>query len=212
MNKRPHLIVSPSWVDWLTLGSLLLSVVGLWCAVQENLSLAIVFMLLAMFVDMLDGLLARRFGLESEFGRYLDSFCDVFTYLVLPLFILYQFGMQDMLSVTALFIFLASGLMRLSRFNIVGTVEEKNVQYHVGLQVVWSQLVVVLAFPAWHWLGSLARYPLSLVLMLMSFLMVRNILVRKPTQYTLLTVIILSVAGLYAYLHFSGIRTPWNPS
>lgn len=212
MNKRPHLIVSPNWVDWLTLSSLLLSVIGLLCAVQENLSLAIVFMLLAMFVDMLDGLLARRFGLESEFGRYLDSFCDVFTYLVLPLFILYQFGMQDMFSVAALFIFLASGLMRLSRFNIVGTVEEKDVQYHVGLQVVWSQLVVVLAFPVWHWLGSLARYPLSLVLMLMSFFMVRNILVRKPTRYTLLTVIILSVAGLYAYLYFSGIRTPWDPS
>jgi phosphatidylserine synthase len=98
--------------------------------------------------------------------------------------------------------------MRLSRFNIVGTVEEKNVQYHVGLQVIWSQLVVVFAFPAWSWIGSPARYLLMLVLLMMSFFMVRNILVPKPTQYTLLTVIILSVAGLYTYLHFSGIRTP----
>jgi len=208
MKQRSFFIVSLSWVDWLTMSSLLLSVIGLLCAFHENLPLAIVFMLLAMFVDMLDGLLARRFRLDSEFGRYLDGFCDVFTYLLLPLFILYQFGMQDMYSVTVLFIFLVCGLLRLSRFNIVGTVEEKNVQFHVGLQVIWSQLVVVFAFPAWSWLGSPARYPLMLVLLIMSFFMVRNILVPKPIQYTLLTVIILSVAGVYTYLHFSGVRTP----
>lgn len=208
MKKRSYFIVSPSWVDWLTLSSLLLALIGLLCALRESLSLAIVFMLLAMFVDMLDGVLARRFGLESEFGRYLDSFCDVFTYLLLPLFILYRFGMQDVLSVMALFVFLASGLMRLSRFNITGTVEDKNVQYHLGLQVIWSQLLVVLAFPVWRWLGNPARYPLILILLMMSYFMVRDILVPKPTRYGMLTVIILSVAWLYTWLHFSGIRTP----
>jgi CDP-diacylglycerol--serine O-phosphatidyltransferase len=208
MTRRPIFIISLNWVDWLTLGSLLLSSLGLLSAFQNDLALSIAFMLVAMFVDLLDGLLARRFGLEDEFGRYLDSFCDVFTYLLLPLFILYQFGMHDLLSIAALFVFLVSGLLRLSRFNIIGTVEQGGRQYHLGLQVVWSQLVVVLAFPAWHRLGIITHYLLILILPAMSILMICNIHFRKPTQYAFLTVLILSVAVVYAFLHFFGIRTP----
>lgn len=208
MNQRPYFIVSPSGVDILTLGSLLLSSLGLLLALNGALTLAIVLMLLAMFVDMIDGLLARRMELESEFGRYLDSFCDAFAYLALPLFILYQFGMQDPLSMMALFAFLACGILRLARFNILSTVEEAGVKYHLGLQVIWSHLVVVLAFPAWHWLGENVRYPLAVLLLVMSFFMIRNLRFRKPTQYKRLTLLIFSVAAFYFYLHLIGVRTP----
>jgi len=207
--KRPaYFIIAPSPVDLLTLASLMLSGLGLLAAMHGLLTLAIGLMLLAMFVDMLDGLLARRLGLESEFGRYLDSFCDVFAYLVLPLFVLYQFGMQDPFSLIALFAFLASGLLRLSRFNIISTVEEAGVHYHLGLQVIWSHLVVVLAFPLWHWLGENLRVPLAVVLLGMSFFMIRNLRFRKPTQYGRLTALILGVATVYFYLHFTGLHTP----
>lgn len=208
INQRPYFIISPSWVDILTLGSLLLSSLGLLSALNGTLTLAIILMLLAMFADMIDGLLARRMKLESEFGRYLDSFCDVFTYLVLPLFILYQLGMQDPFSITALLIFLVGGILRLARFNILSTVEEAGVKYHLGLQVFWSHLVVVLAFPAWRWLGESVRYPLAVLLLLMSFFMIRNLRFRKPTQYKRLTVLIFSVAAIYFYLYLIGIRTP----
>ena len=208
MKRPPYFIIAPSPVDFLTLASLLLSGLGLLAAMHGLLTLAIGLMLLAMFVDMLDGLLARRLGLESEFGRYLDSFCDVFAYLVLPLFVLYQFGMQDPFSLIALFAFLAGGLLRLSRFNILSTVEEAGVQYHLGLQVIWSHLVVVLAFPLWHWLGENLRVPLAVVLLGMSFFMIRNLRFRKPTQYGRLTALILGVATVYFYLHFTGLHTP----
>ena len=208
MNEHKYFIVSLSWVDWLTLGSLSLSCLGLLFAFRAMLTLAISLMLLAMFVDMLDGLLARRMKLESEFGKYLDSFCDVFTYLVLPLFILFQFGMRDILSICALFVFLVCGVLRLSRFNILSTVEESGIKYHLGLQVIWSHLLVVLAFPAWSWLGERARYPVSLSLFAMSFFMIRNLRFPKPIWYILQTIIILSVTIIYFYLHFTGVHTP----
>jgi CDP-diacylglycerol--serine O-phosphatidyltransferase len=208
MKREPYFIVYPSWVDFLTLGSLLLSVLGLLAAFYHLLSLAIVFMLLSMFVDMLDGFLARRFKMESQLGLYLDSFCDAFAYLVLPLFILYQIGMNDVFSLVALFAFLACGILRLARFNILSTVEDEGVKYHLGLQVIWSHLVVVLVFPLWLWLGEIIRYPLVVLLLGMSFFMIRNLRFRKPTQYKRLTVLIFSVAGLYLYLHLTGIYTP----
>ncbi|HLO14788.1 MAG TPA: CDP-alcohol phosphatidyltransferase family protein [Anaerolineales bacterium] len=208
MNGKKYFIVSLTWVDRLTLASLVLASLGLLSALHEKLTLAIGLMLLAMFVDMIDGLIARRMNLESEFGRYLDSFCDMITYLILPLFILYQFGIQDALSLCALFTFLACGVLRLSRFNIVGTLEEDGVAYHLGLQVIWSHLLVVLAFPVWKWLGTSARYPLILILVMMSLFMIRNLRFPKPTRYTLQTIIILSVTIIYFYLHFAGIYTP----
>lgn len=206
--KPPYFIVSLSWVDVLTLGSLLVSSLGLLAAFYHALTLAIALMLLAMFVDMIDGLLARRMNLESEFGRYLDSFCDAFAYLVLPLFILYQFGMNDPFSLLALFAFLACGILRLARFNILSTVEEAGVKYHLGLQVIWSHLVVVLTFPLWRWLGANVRYPLAIILLGMSFFMIRNLRFRKPTQYKRLTLLIFSVAAFYFYLHISGVYIP----
>ena len=208
MNQRPSFIVALSWVDGLTLVSLLFSSLGLLAAMHSTLTLAIVLMLLAMFIDMIDGLLARRMKLESELGRYLDSFCDAFAYLLLPLFILYQFGMNDPFSLLALFVFLACGILRLARFNILSTVEEAGVKYHLGLQVIWSHLVVVLAFPLWHWLGPNVRYTLALVLLVMSFFMIRNLRFRKPTQYIRLTILIFSVAAFYLYLHVTGIYMP----
>ena len=208
MNQRIPFIVSLTWVDLLTLVSLLLACLGLLSAFNEALTLAIGLMTLAMFVDMLDGFLARRLKLESEFGIYLDSFCDVFTYLLLPLFILFQFGMQDVLSLSALFLFLICGLLRLSRFNIVGTIEDEGTAYHLGLQVFWSQLLVVLAFPAWRWLGESARYPLIIILFVMSIFMIRNLRFPKPVKYALQTFIILSVTVIYFYLHLIGVATP----
>jgi CDP-diacylglycerol--serine O-phosphatidyltransferase len=209
MNRqRSYFIISPNVIDLLTLGSLLLATAGLLLATKGALTLAIAVMLLAMLADMLDGALARRLKLESDFGRYLDSFCDVFTYLLLPLLILYQFGMQDVLSLAALFGFLVSGILRLSRFNVIGTVEEAGIQYHLGLQVIWSHLLVVLAFPAWRWLGPVMRYPLMALLLVMSFFMIRNLRFRKPTSYGALSVLILSVSGLYFYLDRIGIRLP----
>jgi len=208
MNQRNLFILSLTWVDLLTLASLLLACLGLLSAWDGRLTLAIGLMTLAMFVDMLDGFLARRFKLISEFGKYLDGFCDVFTYLILPLFILFQFGMQDVLSVCALFAFLVCGVLRLSRFNIISTVEEEGVSYHFGLQVIWSHLLVVLAFPVWHWLGETARYPLVIILFVMSIFMILNLRFPKPVKYTLQTFIILFVTMIYFYLHFIGIYAP----
>jgi phosphatidylserine synthase len=116
--------------------------------------------------------------------------------------------MQDPLSIAVLFTFLVAGILRLVRFNMISTVEDAGVLYHLGLQVVWSHLVVVLAFPAWLWWGDIVRYPLAAILLLMSFFMIRNLRFRKPTQYKRLTVLIFSVAAIYFYLHFAGVHTP----
>ena len=210
-RDRPGFIVALSWVDVITLTSLLLAGLGLVAALHGLLSLAIGIMLLGMFTDMLDGALARapvNTRGESEFGRYLDSFCDVFVYLVLPMLILYQIGMQDFLSLAAIFAFFAGGVLRLSHFNMVGAVEEAGVEYHLGLPVYWSHVIVVAAFPLWRWWGGSTRYLIAAGLLTASVLMVRNLRVRKPVAYVGLAILILSIAAVYFYQHLSGSPAP----
>ena len=40
------------------------------------LAVALVLMITAEFTDFLDGIVARRFGLETEYGKVIDPVCD----------------------------------------------------------------------------------------------------------------------------------------
>ena len=207
-SSSPFFIVALNWVDLVTLGSLLLACLGLLAALHNRLSLALAVMLLAFLVDILDGALARRFGQTTELGRYLDSLGDVVTYLLLPMFVLYQFGLRDPLSLALMFGFVAAGVLRLARFNTTGVIADEAGLYYLGLPVVWSHLLVVLAFPLWHWWETAARYVVLLALPVMSVYMLRNFRFRKPTGYVGLGLLIISLAAVYACLHFAGIFTP----
>ncbi len=207
-RRRPVLIISLNWADVMTLGSLLLAGLGLLAAGRGRLSLAIGIMLGAMLVDVFDGPLARRLGLTSPFGRYLDSFADVFTYLLLPTLVLYQFGMQDPLSLAAFFVLVAAGVLRLARFNEEGVLTIEDRDYYHGLPVPFSILVVVLAFPLWHWLGAIARWPIGLAVLGVSAAMVLDWRCPKPRNLVALGALVVLVGGIYLALYLAGVRTP----
>lgn len=197
--------------DWITLLSLVLACGSLLAALRLQLSLAIALMALAMFSDMLDGPVARRGGGPRPFGTQLDSLVDVFVYLMVPALILYQLGQRDPLSLAGLLAYCAAGVLRLAHFNLVGAEPDPlrpGVSYHVGLPVIWSQLLAVLAFPAWQRWGQAARPAIALCLLVMSALMVSRLRFRKPTWYRAQALIILAVAGAYLALHLQGRYRP----
>lgn len=197
--------------DWVTLGSLVLACGSLHSALGERLSLAIALMVLAMLTDMLDGPVARRTTGPRPFGMQLDSFVDVFVYLMAPALILYQLGQKDPLSLAGLLAYCAAGVLRLSHFNLVGTEPDPlrpEVTRHVGLPVIWSQLLAALAFPAWQLWGPAARPVIAAILLVQSALMVSQLRFRKLTWYLPQAVLILAVAGAYLALHLQGRYRP----
>jgi len=52
--------------------------------------MGLVLVLLAALADRFDGKLARKFGTESEFGKQLDSMCDIVSFGVAPALLIYQ--------------------------------------------------------------------------------------------------------------------------
>lgn len=158
-----------------------------------NASLAIG---LAVFLDGLDGRIARMTNTVSDFGREMDSLADVIAFGIAPAALAFVWGVQFVPPIPELdprysdlvknagyffcFIFLLCGAMRLARFNIQKNPTPKNPgrpdrKYFVGLAIPSGAAVVASIVyacdgePLHWWVWEVAWVVL---LGLLSFLMV----------------------------------------
>lgn len=99
---------------------------------DEEYTLAALFILLAAFMDLCDGRLARMIGSTSVLGMELDSLCDAISFCFAPSILLYSWSLYRLNSagLLVLGIYLCCGLFRLARFNAVA---HENATWFVGL-------------------------------------------------------------------------------
>lgn len=112
--------------NMLTASNLVFGVIAIIYTLQDNFSLAALFIFVAMVADGLDGRVARFFKVSSDFGKELDSLCDLVSFGVAPAVLAYRFMLQDLgvwgMSIAAMFA--TCGALRLARFNVnVGIVK-----------------------------------------------------------------------------------------
>ena len=72
----------------LTLIGVCLGISSIKFALDQNYSLAVIFLIIAALLDMLDGRIARLIKGTSEFGKELDSLTDFVSFGIAPAFIL----------------------------------------------------------------------------------------------------------------------------
>src|SRR5438045_1189060 len=89
---------------------------------------AIWFILAACIFDLLDGRLARLGGHDSPFGREFDSLADVVSFGMAPALLVYQIVLGEFQNLGSMiaFVYLASGALRLARFNCVAAAGPSN--------------------------------------------------------------------------------------
>lgn len=165
-------IVALNRVDYVTLSSVVTTCIASALAVNGYVYAAMSLLFIAMIADALDGMLARKWGLERNFGRYLDGFMDVLIYLVTPALVMYQWGFNGWYGVFIM-IYIAAGCCRLAVFNEIGNIEEEGNLSYLGMPVFWS--VLLLAFVMLSSLVlplAIAHALLAIVLSVFSFLMV----------------------------------------
>jgi CDP-diacylglycerol--serine O-phosphatidyltransferase len=101
-------------------------------AVDGDYQGAVMFLLAAALLDMLDGRAARKLGVDSQFGVELDSLADVISFGVAPGLILYHWLFYDLEGQFGLAVVVVMGVcaaLRLARFNamkIAGTDETQD--------------------------------------------------------------------------------------
>lgn len=104
----------------LTIGNLFLGIVAMILSIQGEWRYGAIMVIIGMFLDGLDGRVARMLNAQSEFGKELDSLSDIISFGVAPALIMYTsilhtYGIAGWL-ITA--IFPICGAIRLARFNV----------------------------------------------------------------------------------------------
>lgn len=143
-TDRTNVLARLTGADYVSLGALL---VGWGCSLlllRGEVNLALLVMFGGFLLDKADGWWARRSGVSSPFGRRLDSFIDVFVYLV-PGALLYHYAVSPhpVASLVVGFLVLAFGGLRLIRHNSEGFGDDGGDSFYHGTTVVHTNLVVV---------------------------------------------------------------------
>jgi CDP-diacylglycerol--serine O-phosphatidyltransferase len=127
----------------LTTGNLFFGFFSVVKSLQGDFWAASTAILLAAVFDILDGRVARMTNGTSEFGVQYDSLCDLLSFGMAPAFLMYQFGLNTMGRVGWIlcFIFLASGALRLARFNVQSAIGKANGDF-IGLPIPMAAIVV----------------------------------------------------------------------
>lgn len=104
-----------------TFANALLGALAVLKGIDDQYIVAVYCILLAAFMDSLDGRLARFFNATSGIGAELDSLCDAISFCCAPVILLYSWGVSDfgIVGLAVLGMYLCAGLFRLARFNIV---------------------------------------------------------------------------------------------
>ena len=92
---------------------------------QNNFTLAIILAWIGGAFDIFDGKIARKYGLSNEFGVQLDSFADFLSFVLVPVFLIFQAsyapsfnGFWLLIAAIVSIYYVISGLRRLIHFNL----------------------------------------------------------------------------------------------
>lgn len=207
-NESSHrFIFHLTWVDAVTLTGVVLTGCALALIIHGKLSFAMSVLYLAMIVDALDGMLARKYGLERDFGRYLDGFVDMLDYLVAPGLFLYVWGFDSWFECLVILGFVIFGIIRLSVFNETGNIKNgKDELAYQGMPVFWSLLILGSLYLLHFILGKGIVFPLTAVsFMVFSFYMVLNRPFYKFKSFRNILIFVLSLSAMFLVLGMFGL-------
>ena len=142
MSERPtdnihRLIVPPTGTlrgrgiyllpNLFTTGALFAGFYAIIAAAKGHYEAGAVAILIAIFLDGLDGRIARLTNTQSDFGAEYDSLSDMVSFGVAPALLSYQWMLQNIgkLGFFAAFLYTAGAALRLARFNVQKTVVDK---------------------------------------------------------------------------------------
>lgn len=173
MNNNPiNIRVIPSLF---TLANLLFGFLSLALTMEDKFQLAAGLILLSALMDSLDGKVARKLSVSSDFGYELDSLSDLVSFGVAPAILTYRAFLQDQLGYWGLAlaaIFTLCGAIRLARFNVLHISD-----YFVGVPITFAGgfMALILLFQ-----GTLPWSVYAICLAILAFLMVSTFKVPKP--------------------------------
>ncbi|MDF1631822.1 CDP-diacylglycerol--serine O-phosphatidyltransferase [Mycoplana sp. MJR14] len=214
LRQIPLRVIIPNMI---TILAICAGLTGIRLAFENRYELAVGMVLLAAFLDGIDGRVARLLKATSKFGVQMDSLADIVNFGVAPALVLYVFILDQARSVgwiAALIFAIAAGL-RLARFNVMSERETKaswQSEYFVGVPAPAGAMLVLLPVYV-GFLGLAPSRPFALVAsaytVLIAFLLVSRVPVwsgksegsriRRDFVLPVMLVVVIYVATLMSF-------------
>ncbi len=146
LREIPLRLIIPNLITVLAICA---GLTGIRLAFENRYELAVGMVLLAAFLDGIDGRVARLLKATSKFGGQMDSLADIINFGVAPALVMYVFLLDQARSIgwiAALIYVIAAGL-RLARFNVMAERENKaswQSEYFVGVPAPAGAMLVLL--------------------------------------------------------------------
>ncbi|MHB8157032.1 MAG: CDP-diacylglycerol--serine O-phosphatidyltransferase [Desulfocucumaceae bacterium] len=157
----------------ITGANLVVGMLAVTYALQDKYVLAAILIIIAAFLDKFDGSVARKLGVNSDFGKELDSLADLVSFGVAPALTVYLWKLSELgaAGVLVMIVFVLFGALRLARFNIM------NVTGHfVGVPItIAGSMVAIIVLAA----GSIPAFVSALLVLLLALLMVSGFKIPK---------------------------------
>ncbi|MEH7455508.1 CDP-diacylglycerol--serine O-phosphatidyltransferase [Gottfriedia acidiceleris] len=106
----------------LTIGNLICGVLSITLNMSGLIMLSSIFIFIAAFFDLLDGRVARKLKVNSEFGVELDSLADIVSFGVAPALLFHSISASSILTSLAFILFPTMGALRLAKFSAKPTI------------------------------------------------------------------------------------------
>ena len=183
----PESLKNPSIISFIKDLPNICSLVGLFCAVLGiyfaligNFSASMIGFIWAVFFDWSDGIIARQMkGRTKEqklIGAQLDSLIDVVSFSICPAVVLLSYGQFSPWFLPGAFIIVATGVVRLSYFNVFGLVDKST---YMGLAL--DNNIIILSFVfLFNGLISQTAFAIVLYVLLIALAILNVAPVRTP--------------------------------
>lgn len=175
------------------------AILGMFFATGENMSYAMICLIISGICDLFDGKIARmckRDEEEKEFGKQLDSLADVFLFLGLPCVIGMKLftGVPNYLSLIVLVLYVLAGVIRLAWFNIIAD-KDGPVKYFVGMPVAYIALLTPVVYALNLFIKfTYINYVYLVIYAAFAFLFILNIKIPKPKGIWYVVFSVLAIA------------------
>ena len=137
---------------------------------QNNFFLAIILAWIGGAFDIFDGKIARKYDLSNEFGVQLDSFADFLSFVLVPVFLIFQavyasslHGMWIIIAAIVSIYYVISGLRRLIHFNLHTDAGEVD-KYFTGVPTPLGAILLWLVYLS----NAYEILPATIVIILMA--------------------------------------------
>lgn len=205
----------------LTLTALIAGVTSIQFAINGKFETAVMMLLIAAILDLLDGAVARALKAQSDFGAELDSLSDFLAFGVAPSVLLYEWALGDAgkLGWIATIVLPAAAALRLARFNVMAKQNEitpawqkkffTGVPTPAGAGLVLLPIYIWFLSPDTFTVFSFATPLIAVWTMLVSFMMISRLPTFSFKGLHLTQKMMVPMMGLFAALIAALIHVPW---